>query len=264
MSSISVISVSSLNLLLFKFADFNETDLRTGEGMPVINDEEVFKYIYRTLQSKLVHVQYTAEKATRLRIKMSGAASDNQRMAEGMSEFINRIYSLQGRIKTKSRSLSLREKRYGKLVVNLLDDLMVYTTDMQDFMSHSAGLMDMSANSLQLTVLKAVHYQWRERVYMSVLNKTNTIPAEDEHHCLLGRWYDSEGREKFGTLPAYIRLGEMHRKLHQAAAELAQEDMTHPGQEQLLKKLEVFESVSLAVIAALDALDDSIVNPGRV
>ncbi|HHR3735794.1 TPA: CZB domain-containing protein [Salmonella enterica] len=107
-----------------------------------------------------------------------------------MSEFVNRIYSLRGRIKTKSRSLPVREKRYAKLVVNLLDDLMAHTTDMQDSVSRSAGLMDMSAGSLQLTVLKAVHYQWRERVYMSVLNKSNTIPAEDEHHCLLGRWYD--------------------------------------------------------------------------
>ncbi|EHU7139081.1 CZB domain-containing protein [Salmonella enterica] len=232
--------------------------------MPVINDEEVFKYIYRTLQSKLVHVQYTAEKATRLRSKMSCAASENQRMAEGMSEFVNRIYSLRGRIKTKSRSLPVREKRYAKLVVNLLDDLMAHTTDMQDSVSRSAGLMDMSAGSLQLTVLKAVHYQWRERVYMSVLNKSNTIPAEDEHHCLLGRWYDGEGREKFGTLSAYIRLGEVHRKLHQVTAELAKEDMTRPGQERILKKLEEFESVSLAVISALDALDDSIVNPGKV
>ncbi|OQM38972.1 hypothetical protein BZK42_27330 [Citrobacter braakii] len=230
--------------------------------MSVINDKEIFSYIYRTLQSKLVHVQYTAEKATRLRRKMSGVASDNQQMAEGMSEFINRIYSLRGRIKTKSSSLTAREKRYGKLVVNLLDDLMTYTTDLQDSVSRSAGLMDMSASSLQLTVLKAVHYQWRERVYMSVLNKTNTIPAEDEHHCLLGRWYDGEGREKFGTLSAYIRLGEVHRKLHQAAAELAKEDMTHPGQERILNKLEAFETVSLAVIAALDELDDSIIRQG--
>lgn len=232
--------------------------------MSVIKDGEVFNYIYRTLQSKMVHVQYTAEKASRLRRKMSGSASDNQRIADGMSEFVNRIYSLRRRIETKSRSLSAREKRYGKLVVGLLDDLMIYTTYMQDSVSRLAGLMDMSASSLQLTVLKAVHYQWRERVYMSVLNKTNTIPAEDEHHCMLGRWYDGEGREKFGTLHAYIRLGEMHRKLHQAAADLAKEDMTATGNERLMNKLEVFESVSLAVIAALDALDDSIVNPGKV
>ncbi|HAF2163491.1 TPA: hypothetical protein G8N56_005116 [Salmonella enterica] len=227
--------------------------------MPVINDEKIFQYVYRTLQSKLVHVQYTAEKATRLRRKMSGAAADNQRMAEGISEFLNRIYSLRGRIKTKIISLPSREKRYGKQVINLLDDLMKYTTEMQDFVFSSANIMDISANSLQLTVLKAVHYQWRERVYMSVLNKTNTIPVEDEHHCLLGRWYDGEGRENFGLLPAFIRLGEVHRKLHQLAAELAGEDMTQPVQERILKKLEAFETVSLAVIAALDSLDDSII-----
>ncbi|EBY8644605.1 hypothetical protein D6S17_24200 [Salmonella enterica subsp. enterica serovar Java] len=231
--------------------------------VPVINDKAIFTYIYRTLQSKLVHVQYTAEKATRLRRKMSVAAAENRRIAEGMSEFVNRTYVLRKRLNLKIPSLSAREKRYGKQVIKLLDDLMEYTTDMQNSVSRSAGTMDVSAGSLQVTVLKAVHYQWRERVYMSVLNKTNTIPGEDEHHCLLGRWYDGEGREKYGLLPAFIRLGDVHRKLHQVAAELAKEDMEHPGQERLLKKLEDFETVSLAVIAALDALDDSIIEPGK-
>ncbi|EJF2227206.1 CZB domain-containing protein [Salmonella enterica] len=231
--------------------------------MSLISDEKVFSYIYRTLQSKLVHVQYTAEKAVRLRKKMTASAAENQQIAEGMAEFINRLYSLRGRIKTKIPSLGTREKRYGNQIVSLFDDMMKVTTEMQGSVSRSARLMDISAGSLQVTVLKAVHYQWRERVYMSVLNKINAIPGEDEHHCLLGRWYDGEGREKFGLLPAFIRLGEVHRKLHQAAAELAKEDMTGPGQERLLKKLEVFETTSLAVIAALDELDDSIIRNGE-
>ncbi|EAA8759422.1 hypothetical protein EF004_13830 [Salmonella enterica] len=88
----------------------------------------------------------------------------------------------------------------------------------------------------------------------------NTPTWEDEHHCLPGRWYDSEGREKFGLLPAFIRPGEIHRKFHQVAAELAKEDMAHPGQKRILEKLETFERISLAVIAALDKLDEKIIS----
>ncbi|EKK8361110.1 hypothetical protein PPQ74_004866, partial [Salmonella enterica] len=106
--------------------------------MSLISDEKVFSYIYRTLQSKLVHVQYTAEKAVRLRKKMTASAVENQQIAERMAEFINRLYSLRGRIKTKIPSLGIREKRYGNQIVSLFDDLMKVTTEMQGSVSRSA------------------------------------------------------------------------------------------------------------------------------
>ncbi|EIC4353468.1 CZB domain-containing protein [Salmonella enterica] len=232
--------------------------------MSVINDDAIFSYIYRTLQSKLVHVQYTAQKATKLHHKMSAAAQEDKQLASGIVEFVNRMYSLEGRIKNKLPSLTAREKRYGRLFISLLDDLMKETVSIQKAVARSTNIMFVSAASLQVTVLKAVHYQWRERIFMSVLNKTNTIPGEDEHHCQLGRWYDGEGREKFGLMPAFIRLGEVHRKLHQVTAELAKEDWSHPDKMKLLEKLETFEEISLAVIAALDTLDDNIIRSGEV
>ncbi len=222
------------------------------------NDEDVFKYIYRTLQNKFVHVQYTAEKAIRLRKKMSASAVENKIIAEEMIGTINQMHSLRERIKTKIPSLSKKEKRYGKKIVTIIDHLMRETTGIQNSVQHSANIMAVSAGSLQITVLKAVHYQWRERVYMALLNKTNTIPGDDEHHCLLGRWYDGEGKEKFSLLPAFIKLGDVHRKLHQLAAEMIMEDLSHPWNEEILNKLEVFETTSQAVISALDALDDNI------
>ncbi|EKS6154845.1 CZB domain-containing protein [Salmonella enterica] len=226
--------------------------------MPAINDEDVFKYIYRTLQNKFVHVQYTAEKAIRLHNKMCASAAENKEITEEIVCTINQMHSLRERIKTKIPSLSKKEKRYGDQVIALLDHLIMETTGIQNSVLHSAQMMTTSASSLQITVLKAVHYQWRERVYMSLLNKTNTLPDEDEHHCMLGRWYDGEGKEKFGLLPAFIRLGDVHRKLHHVAAELTREDISHPGEEQILNKLEAFETTSQSVIAALDALDDNI------
>ncbi|EDW1732000.1 hypothetical protein S726_004137 [Salmonella enterica subsp. enterica] len=36
--------------------------------------------------------------------------------------------------------------------------------------------------------------------------------------------------------------------------------MAHPGQKRILEKLETFERISLAVIAALDKLDEKIIS----
>lgn len=74
-------------------------------------------------------------------------------------------------------------------------------------MTLSANAMRCTAHNLQVTVLKAVNYQWRERVYMSVPEGKDTFPPEDEYYCVLGRWYHGKGRTAFGLLPAFVRLG---------------------------------------------------------
>ncbi len=98
---------------------------------------------------------------------------------------------------------------------------------------------------------------------MSVLEGKDTFPAEDEYHCTLERWYQGEGRKNFGALPAFVRLGEAHGKLHQALSELVQESRQEKRTpERILTKLDVLETVSQAVITALDDLDDSVIRQG--
>ncbi|EHA7656748.1 hypothetical protein JMI81_004601, partial [Salmonella enterica] len=82
-------------------------------------------------------------------------------------------------------------------------------------------------------------------------------------HCVLGRWYHGEGRKTFGSLPAFVRLGDAHSRLHLALSELVKESLrAKRTPESVLKKLDALETVSQAVIVALDELDDSIIRSG--
>ncbi|EAA7556296.1 hypothetical protein FZH48_23615 [Salmonella enterica] len=170
------------------------------------------------------------------------------------------MYSLRGRLKNKLGTLTPREKRYGNKVIALLNGLIEKNEKIQGKLTVSANTIRCTAYSLQVTVLKAIHYQWHERVYMSVLEGKDTFPAEDEHHCVLGRWYQGEGRKCFGSLPAFVRLGDAHGKLHQALSALVQEYHSEKCMpERILTKLDVLETDSQAVITALDELDDSVI-----
>ncbi|EOC0699245.1 hypothetical protein ACIU3Q_002270 [Salmonella enterica subsp. enterica serovar Kokomlemle] len=78
-----------------------------------------------------------------------------------------------------------------------------------------------------------------------------------------GRWYQGEGRKIVGSLPAFVRPGEAHRELHQALVALVQEFRREKRTpERILTKLDVLESVSQAVITALDELDDRVIRQG--
>ncbi len=223
-------------------------------------DNELFSMVYKMLQTKQMHVLYTAEKAEKLYSGMSVVADENEAMADGVTGLVNQMYSLRGRLKNKLGTLTPRERRYGNKVIALLNGLIEDNEKIQGRMTVSANTIRCTAYSLQVTVLKAIHYQWRERVYMSVLEGKDTFPAEDEYHCALGRWYQGEGRKCFGSLPAFVRLGEAHGRLHQALAALVQESRREKRTpERILTKLDVLETVSQAIITALDELDDSFI-----
>src|SRR5690554_3121937 len=56
-------------------------------------------------------------------------------------------------------------------------------------------------------------------VYKVYLGISNLQPKElpDEKHCRLGKWYYSEGFEKFANLSSYASLEEPHRLVHEHA-----------------------------------------------
>lgn len=234
--------------------------------MPVTNNQKIFTYVYQALQTKQVHVAYTAEKATRLYTRMTAAAAENELAAEGLTGLVNQMHAMRGRIqgKIKTGMLTSREKRYGNKVIALLGSLIEENEKIQKKAASSANLMRCASGSLQVTVFKAMHYQWREKVYMSVLSGPDDFPLEDEYHCSLGRWYNSERSQFFRLQSGYIRLGDAHTKLHRVAEELLQEcRRAEPSQERIIKKLGTLETLSLAVIAALDELDDDVIRLGQ-
>ncbi|OQM38987.1 hypothetical protein BZK42_27255 [Citrobacter braakii] len=248
---------NSLLLIFFTFRKWWQG------GIVASGDNALFSMVYRMLQAKQVHVLYTAEKAEKLYSGMSDVANENEAIADGVTGLVNQMYSLRGRLNNKLGTLTPRERRYGNKVIALLNGLIDENEKIQGKLTVSANTIRCTAYSLQVTVLKAIHYQWRERVYMSVLEGKDTFPAEDENQCALGRWYQGEGRKSFGSLPAFVRLGEAHRKLHQALAALVQESHSEiRTQERILTKLDVLDSVSQAVITALDELDNSVIRQG--
>ncbi|ECG5644774.1 hypothetical protein E1K64_24195, partial [Salmonella enterica subsp. enterica serovar Poona] len=195
------------------------------------------------LQTKLAHVQYTTEKAIRYYL-MVAAAENNIEAATTTTLTVNRMYSLRSRLSRKSEKMSGREKRYALKVVMLLDELISDAEAMSRNILLYSGMMRGATDSLLMTILKAVHYQYREQVYMAVMDRTAPFPSDDETRCLLGWWYHHDGMKKFSNLPVFIRLGDAHSQLHRSAADLAMAVRQGEDTGKLLIRLDVFESDS--------------------
>ena len=70
-------------------------------------------------------------------------------------------------------------------------------------------------NRLFTTLVKVDHILFKSNAYATVLNeKETTFP--DHHHCRMGKWYMTDGKERFGHTKAYKEMDKPHATVHNA------------------------------------------------
>lgn len=67
---------------------------------------------------------------------------------------------------------------------------------------------------------KTDHMVWGMKVHQMIWGNVELNPADVENHaiCRLGKWYFSEGKEKYGHVPEFTTLGVAHEKFHKVCA----------------------------------------------
>jgi len=66
------------------------------------------------------------------------------------------------------------------------------------------------------------HAAWKTRIRDFLDNKIQMEESSivSHLHCDLGKWYYSEGKEKYGQIPAMAEMEFQHIKLHQIARDI--------------------------------------------
>ncbi|MBC3378666.1 CZB domain-containing protein [Serratia fonticola] len=211
-------------------------------------------HIRASALSKSAYVQYTAQKCFRLRERMLMFSAGCREEAQSLTLVLNRQYSL-----VKYLSKSDGEVGCGKVhqLQTLSREQYEQTGHIQAQLSGVASGLALSADNLLFTLLKAQHYQWRDRLYIAILTGQSDELREDERECLLGRWIHGEGMRRFRALPGFWELGSAHHRLHEVS-EVVAGDLSHFMPEELQKALQATEEASQRLLSALDALDERV------
>ncbi len=107
------------------------------------------------------------------------------------------------------------------------------------------------------TLVKIDHVIYKNKAYSSVLNEVvNPDCTTDAHTCRLGKWYDTKGKEIFGTTNGYKCLKEPHEKIHKKVIdnmnEIKERGLTSLNADYFLKNFEDMEESSEKVFNCLD------------
>ncbi|MDQ1298133.1 MAG: hypothetical protein QG558_672 [Campylobacterota bacterium] len=69
-------------------------------------------------------------------------------------------------------------------------------------------------NSTFIILAKIDHILYKARAYNSVMQCTPQADIVDSHQCRMGKWYDDEGKERFGRTNSYGLMKDPHAVVH--------------------------------------------------
>ena len=106
-----------------------------------------------------------------------------------------------------------------------------------------------------LQLAKSDHASFKKRVIDSITGRDNWKAHEvpDHHNCRLGKWYDKQSDPSITGLPAFRRLVEPHKRVHEAGR-LVLEHAANGDIDAAFQKALELDSASVDVIAGLDAV----------
>ena len=121
---------------------------------------------------------------------------------------------------------------------------------------HGDGGTFISATpNFDIQAVKNAHLQWLGKLEHVIRGRATLRPEQvaNGHECAFGKWYDTEGTDKFQNLSLFQDLGDVHLKVHETArgvVRLASDSKT----EEALAQMETFEQLRSQLFKYLDDL----------
>lgn len=132
--------------------------------------------------------------------------------------------------------------------------------------NNSSKIVDQSyymENSFFIVLAKIDHILYKARAYNSLMTLKKVLEPSSHHECNLGKWYDGEGKRRFGTTTSYAKTENAHAIVHEKANEnLAYIDLPNAEQKVLEEEkvlLESFDKMEEASSTLFNLLDSMLI-----
>ncbi len=188
-------------------------------------------------------------------------ADEVRKLAERTSSATKDISKLVGDIRSETQSVKATMNTMAKETAQFSEMGRSAANDMVLLIEVSGEMKELVNNNMLSTfveVSKLDHIAFKFNVYEAVSGAATVDHqvVSDPHQCRFGRWYyEGEGKELAGHLPAYREMEGPHNEIHQAGA--AALSAWQAGKKpQVIEALNRMENTSQQMIGILDRLVD--------
>jgi methyl-accepting chemotaxis protein len=138
---------------------------------------------------------------TDMNTQIATAAEEQSQVAHDMDRHITGIADQARRTSAYSKQSVEVTSQISGFVESLLKEVSRFETNVQ---------------GIDLGAAKAAHLSWKTRLRSFLDGKSSLTEKEAVSHmdCAFGKWYYSEGKEKYGSLCEFTSIESPHEKLH--------------------------------------------------
>jgi methyl-accepting chemotaxis protein len=111
------------------------------------------------------------------------------------------------------------------------------------------------AEAFDIAKIKDAHLNWRRRIEKALKEYENLRVSDvrNEHECDFGKWYDTEGTNRFKTLDVFKDVGKHHASIHSIASQIAGH-LENKKKDNAIKMFTQFEETRRKMFKSLDTL----------
>lgn len=134
-------------------------------------------------------------------------------------------------------------------------------TELSDNSTNIVKLSYGMESSIFIVLAKIDHILYKSRAYNSIATVTQALNVVDHHGCRLGKWFNGEGKERFGTTTTYAQFSSPHAIVHKnantnmkflEASNATANILAH--KEEIFENFQVMEKASEELFTMIDAM----------
>jgi hypothetical protein len=144
-------------------------------------------------------------------------ADEVRKLAERTHKATEEISSSISLLKQDMHSIEESAKEMNEVVMQSNEKIFAFESTLVNLSKTSSTIVSssyMMENSIFIVLTKIDHMIYKARAYNSLMRCEEKLQSLDVHHCNLGQWYNTEGKQRFGKTVSFERMKAPHEIVH--------------------------------------------------
>jgi len=189
-------------------------------------------------------------------------ADEVRQLAERTQKATGEISASIKTLQQETGDIKSNATRMNEIASAASDEIVQFRTTIEAFNNNAEKVVSVAKNvedTSFVILAKIDHILFKSNAFQSIAARELKAEFDNHHQCSLGKWYDNDGKERFGNTEAYGAVEKPHEAVHTCVLDSMQyirknQCYTKETQTAILKNFKEMEEASDELFVCMDRM----------